>query len=72
MRCKLATQGTQFHQLVNQTRYDLASSYIRDTDLTFGEISWLLDFSSPEAFQRAFKRWTKQTLGEFRSAVLQR
>lgn len=72
LRRKLAAQGTQFRQLVNQTRYDLASSYIRDTDLTFGEISWLLGFSSPEAFQRAFKRWAKHTPGEFRSAVLQR
>jgi len=72
LRRKLAAQGTQFRQLVNQTRYDLASSYIRDTDLTFGEISWLLGFSSPEAFQRAFKRWSKQTPGEFRSTVLRR
>ena len=72
LRRKLAAQGTQFRQLINQTRYDLASNYIRDTDLTFGEISWLLGFSSPEAFQRAFKRWTQQTPGEFRSAVLQR
>lgn len=72
LRRKLAEHGTQFRQLVNQTRFDLASSYIRDTDLTFGEISWLLGFSSPEAFQRAFKRWAQQTPGEFRRAVLQR
>lgn len=70
LRRKLAAQGSQFRQLVNQTRFDLASSYIRDTDLTFSEISWLLGFSSPEAFQRAFKRWAKQTPGQFRSAVL--
>ncbi len=72
LRRKLAAQGTQFRQLVNQTRFDLASSYIRDTELTFGEISWLLGFSSPEAFQRAFKRWAQQTPGEFRNAVLRR
>lgn len=69
LRRKLAAQGTQFRQLVNQTRFDLASSYIRDTDLTFSEISWLLGFSSPEAFQRAFKRWAKQTPGQFRGAT---
>ncbi len=72
LRRKLAAQGTQFRQLINQTRFDLASSYIRDTDLTFGEITWLLGFSSPEAFQRAFKRWAKQTPGEFRKSMLQR
>lgn len=72
LRRKLAAQGTQFRQLVNQTRFDLASSYIRDTDLTFGEITWLLGFSSPEAFQRAFKRWAQQTPGEFRRSMLER
>lgn len=69
LRRKLAAQGTQFRELINQTRYDLASSYIRDTDLTFSEISWLLGFSSPEAFQRAFKRWAQQTPGQFRQTV---
>lgn len=69
LRRKLATQGTQFRQLVNDTRFDLACNYIRDTDLSFSEISWLLGFSSPEAFQRAFKRWAKQTPGEFRKAM---
>ena len=72
LRRKLAAHGTQFRQLVNQTRFDLASSYIRDTELTFSEISWLLGFSSPEAFQRAFKRWAQQTPGEFRHMALQR
>lgn len=72
LRRKLAAQGTQFRHIVNQTRFDLARSYIRDTELTFGEISWLLGFSSPEAFQRAFKRWAHHTPGEFRSAVLRR
>ncbi len=72
LRRKLAAQGTQFRQLVNQTRFDLASSYIRDTELTFSEISWLLGFSSPEAFQRAFKRWSQRTPGEFRRAEQQR
>ena len=72
LRRKLTAHGTQFRQLVNQTRFDLASTYIRDTDLTFSEISWLLGFSSAEAFQRAFKRWAKQTPGEFRNAIVRR
>lgn len=71
LRRKLAAQGTQFRQLLKQTRFELASSYIRDTDLTFSEISWLLGFSSPEAFQRAFKGWAQQTPGAFRQTILE-
>lgn len=66
LRRKLAEEGTQFRTLLNETRRDLAMAYIRDTELSFGEIAYLLGFASAEAFQRAFKRWSGQTPGEFR------
>jgi AraC-like DNA-binding protein len=66
LRRKLAEEGTQFRTILNETRRDLAMAYIRDTELSFGEIAFLLGFSSAEAFQRAFKRWCGQTPGEFR------
>jgi AraC-like DNA-binding protein len=66
LRRKLAEEGTQFRAILNDTRRDLAMTYIRDTELAFGEIAYLLGFASAEAFQRAFKRWTTQTPGEFR------
>ena len=66
LRRKLAEEGTQFRAVINDTRRDLAMTYIRDTELAFGEIAFLLGFASPEAFQRAFKRWNRETPGEFR------
>lgn len=66
LRRKLAEEGTRFRSLLNDTRRDLAETYIRDTELAFGEIAYLLGFASAEAFQRAFKRWTGLTPGEFR------
>lgn len=66
LRRKLAEEGTGFRSLLNDTRRDLAMTYIRDTELAFGEIAYLLGFASAEAFQRAFKRWTGRTPGEFR------
>jgi AraC-like DNA-binding protein len=66
LRRKLAEEGTQFRAILNDTRRDLAMTYIRDTELAFGEIAYLLGFASAEAFQRAFKRWNNQTPGEFR------
>lgn len=66
LRRKLAEEGTQYRAVLNDTRRDLAMTYIRDTELAFGEIAYLLGFASAEAFQRAFKRWSGQTPGEFR------
>lgn len=66
LRRKLTEEGTQFRAILNDTRRDLAMTYIRDTELAFGEIAYLLGFASAEAFQRAFKRWNGITPGEFR------
>ena len=66
LRRKLAEEGTQFRTILNDTRRDLAMAYIRDTELAFGEIAYLLGFASAEAFQRAFKRWSGVTPGDFR------
>jgi AraC-like DNA-binding protein len=71
LRRKLAEEGTRFRDLLNDTRRDLAEAYIRDTELTFGEIAYLLGFASAEAFQRAFKRWTGLTPGGFRRSQRQ-
>lgn len=72
LRRKLAEEGSRYRDLLNTTRRDLALSYIRDTELAFGEIAYLLGFNSAEAFQRAFKRWCQQTPGEFRRQQRQR
>jgi AraC-like DNA-binding protein len=71
LRRKLAEEGTQYRAILNDTRRDLAMTYIRDTELAFGEIAYLLGFASAEAFQRAFKRWNGQTPGEFRRSQRQ-
>lgn len=68
LRRKLEEEGTSYRAILNETRRDLAMAYIRDTEAAFGEIAWLLGFSSAEAFQRAFKRWIGQTPGEYRRA----
>lgn len=68
LRRKLEEEGANYRMILNDTRRDLAMAYIRDTEAAFGEIAWLLGFSSAEAFQRAFKRWSGQTPGQYRRA----
>ncbi|MDX1451801.1 MAG: AraC family transcriptional regulator [Oleiphilaceae bacterium] len=66
LRRRLNEEGTQFKALLDETRHALARTYVGDTEHNFTEIAFLLGFSSPAAFQRAFKRWTTQTPGQFR------
>tara|TARA_B100001105_G_scaffold252810_1_gene245128 strand:- start:5 stop:1042 length:1038 start_codon:yes stop_codon:yes gene_type:complete len=62
---------TTYQQILDEMRRDLAISYIRDTELALGEVAYLLGFSSPEALQRAFKRWTGSPPGSYRKALLE-
>jgi AraC-like DNA-binding protein len=66
LRRRLAEANIKYQDLLDDTRSALAQSYVRDTEHNFTEIAFLLGFSSPSAFQRAFKRWTRLSPGEFR------
>lgn len=69
LRRKLKEEGTSFQTLLDDMRKDLALGYMRDSGLSFGEIAYILGFSTPGAFQRAFKRWTEQTPGDYRKRL---
>ena len=63
---KLAEEGTSYTELLNDTRRDLALSYVRDPGYSLGEITYLLGFSDASSFNRAFKRWTGQAPSAYR------
>lgn len=63
---KLAEEGTSYTELLNDTRRDLALSYVRDPGYSLGEITYLLGFSDASSFNRAFKRWTGQSPSGYR------
>lgn len=69
LRRRLQEEDSSFRQLLADTRRDLAMAYIRDTELSFGEIAYALGFASAEAFQRAFKRWSQLTPGQYRKTL---
>lgn len=69
LRRKLKEEGTTFQVLLDEMRQDLALGYMRDTQLSLGEIAYVLGFSTPGAFQRAFKRWTGETPGGYRRRI---
>lgn len=63
---KLAEKDTGFAQLLEDTRRELARQYVSNTRLSVGEITYLLGFSDPANFTRAFRRWTGQSPSAFR------
>jgi len=65
---RLKDEGTSFQALREDVRRELANRYL-DDDLSIAEISFLLGFSEPSAFFRAFKRWTGLTPVEARSRL---
>ena len=63
---RLRGEDTSFQTVLNQTREDLARHYLAKTSLSGGEISYLLGFSDPNSFFRAFHTWTGQTTEQVR------
>ncbi|HEY9624973.1 MAG TPA: AraC family transcriptional regulator [Crinalium sp.] len=62
----LKVEGTSFQKLLDQIRQDIALQYLKDPTIPIHSIAFLLGFSEPSAFNRAFKRWTGKTPGDYR------
>ncbi len=60
LQTQLADHGTTFEHLLQETRKELAISYLRDSDLPLTDIAFLLGFSEPSAFTRAAQRWFQE------------
>ena len=66
---KLKDEGTSFMDLLQDTRLQLARKYLRQRNRSVVETSYLLGFSEPSTFSRAFKRWTGVAPAEFRDSA---
>lgn len=66
---RLRDEETTFKDLLSETQQELAMHYIRETHRSIGEITYLLGFSEPSNFTRAFKRWTGKSPAEYRESA---
>lgn len=66
LQLKLSQRGTHFQQLLDDTRKELACSYLSQASRPVTEITFLLGFSDTSNFTRAFKRWTGLSPTDFR------
>ncbi len=58
---RLSQEKTNFQQVLSGVREDLANYYLKNSDLTHTQISFLLGFNDPNSFFRAFHGWTGTT-----------
>jgi AraC-like DNA-binding protein len=65
---RLSDEGSTFDDVLEDTRRDLALRYLSDSKIAIAEVAYLLGYSEPSAFHRAFKRWTGKTPAQARAA----
>lgn len=64
----LKEEGVTFEQVLDELRHKLALEYLRGRKTTVNETAYLVGFSDPAAFSRAFKRWTGKSPSEMRGS----
>jgi AraC-like DNA-binding protein len=64
----LKDEDVTFEQVLDDLRHKLALEYLRARKTTVNETAYLVGFSDPAAFSRAFKRWTGKSPSEMRGS----
>lgn len=63
---RLREAGTTFAAILDAVRCQLSQLYLSEPAVGVHEVAFLLGYSEPSAFHRAFRRWTGATPQEFR------
>jgi AraC-like DNA-binding protein len=62
---RLSEEQTTYNDLLAEVREEFAKRYLARGTLTASEVAYLIGFTEPPAFFKAFKRWTGLTPREF-------
>ena len=65
---QLASEGTNYKEIRENTRRELAEQYVREGNYSLSQIAYLLGFSDQSNFSRAFRRWTGHSPGNYAKA----
>lgn len=69
LRRKLAQEGTNYQQIVDDLRCAIAVDHLVNSDLPIQGIANSCGFNSPQNFANAFKRWTGKSPTEYRDST---
>ena len=64
---RLKAEGTTFEQVLAELRREIATRRLAGEGASISQTAYLLGFSDPAAFSRAFKRWTGHSPSTFRA-----
>ncbi|MFP3126464.1 AraC family transcriptional regulator [Ectobacillus funiculus] len=62
----LSAENTTFNQQLQAVQKMLAFHYLQEPNLTTNDIAYLLGYADSNSFVRAFKKWTGQTISEYK------
>ncbi len=65
---RLQRRGTSFAEILDVLRQEIATELVANETLAIAEIAYLLGYSEPSAFQRAFRRWHGRPARQYRAA----
>jgi AraC-like DNA-binding protein len=65
LRRQLDASGQSWQTIKDEFRFDLAREYLLSGHMMPKQVGYLLGFTSPSVFSRAFKVWSGQTVGQF-------
>jgi AraC-like DNA-binding protein len=66
---KLNAENSNYKNLLNQVRLDMALYYLENTTLSLDQISYELGYAETRSFYRSFKQWTGRTAGSYRTPL---
>jgi len=65
---RLKAEGVTFEKVLDELRHKMALHYLSGKKVSVNETAYLVGFSEPAAFSRAFKRWTASSPRAWRAS----
>lgn len=62
---RLKEEGTSFAEVLDRLRHRMAADYLSARKVSVNQAAYLVGFSEPSSFVRAFRRWTGMTPSAF-------